>query len=440
MGACTSASAGDVHAALQVDTRSRLGSDASARVCKPRTGAKRLCAVSTTLPTAQNDGSQRSLGGFSVSTASVSPLETTQAPSTLNDLAVNGSTPAVNDLAVNASTTTSARVPNIHAFGRDTDSNGARRGSRRSVVSVLSAHSCDSEGTAASISAVGFRSEDVGGRGLEPSTLVPFHWAKGEQLGAGTQGTVYLALNQQDGGLMAVKEIDIATVHASNRRGKDAAVRLVQQLEILSSLHHPNIVRYLHTEIDDRCLYIFTEWISGGSLRRVVRKFGLLAPRVVRMYTQGILRGLEYLHANNVVHRDIKSANILVDQDGVAKLADFGCSTHASNDIQAKVVGTPYFMAPELLTERTIAPPIDIWALGCTVIEMMTGQPPWKDHGFTSARALVQHIIHTREPPTYPAAASPALRDFLDRCFERDASKRASAADLLTHAFLAPSV
>ena len=119
-----------------------------------------------------------------------------------------------------------------------------------------------------------------------------------------------------------------------------------------------------------------------------MRKFGLLAPRVVRMYTQGILRGLEYLHANNVVHRDIKvcvclrvclcwmvvphapcrlqSANILVDQDGVAKLADFGCSTHASNDIQAKVVGTPYFMAPELLTERTIAPPIDIWALGCT--------------------------------------------------------------------------
>ena len=221
MGACTSASAGDVHAALQVDTRSRLGSDASARVCKPRTGAKRLCAVSTTLPTAQNDGSQRSLGGFSVSTASVSPLETTQAPSTLNDLAVNGST------------TTSARVSNIHTFVRDTDSNGARRGSRRSVVSVLSAHSCDSEGTAASISAVGFRSEDVGGRGLEPSTLVPFHWAKGEQLGAGTQGTVYLALNQQDGGLMAVKEIDIATVHASNRRGKDAAVRLVQQLEIL---------------------------------------------------------------------------------------------------------------------------------------------------------------------------------------------------------------
>jgi serine/threonine protein kinase len=123
---------------------------------------------------------------------------------------------------------------------------------------------------------------------------------------------------------------------------------------VLRSLDHANIVAYLHTEIDaSDTLYIFTQWVPGGSIASIQRKFGKFTESVVQNYTRQILEGLAYLHANKVIHRDIKGANILVDDRGTIKLADFGACKRLSAqntvlDEHTSLRGTPYYMAPEV--------------------------------------------------------------------------------------------
>jgi len=163
-------------------------------------------------------------------------------------------------------------------------------------------------------------SEENTKRPLEGLAFGKILWKKGELIGAGSFGKVYIGLNESTGVLMAVKEVNI--------NNEKEALGLQQEIDLMKSLSHENIVRYLGSELDSESnmFYIFTEWVPGGSITSILNKFGRLTESVVKKYTRQILIGLDFLHRKGVVHRDIKGANVLVDDRGVIKLADFGAS------------------------------------------------------------------------------------------------------------------
>jgi hypothetical protein len=146
-------------------------------------------------------------------------------------------------------------------------------------------------------------------------------WKLGEQIGKGAFGTVYMGMNLSTGALIAVKEI------LFHRDNVEEIKSLRTEIELLKILSHPNIVCYYGTEVQEERLYIFTEWCPGGSITDMLKKFGALEERIVSIYTKQILDGLKYLHDKDIVHRDMKGANLLVDAMGNVKLADFGAST-----------------------------------------------------------------------------------------------------------------
>ncbi|KAJ0773357.1 putative mitogen-activated protein kinase kinase kinase STE-STE11 family [Helianthus annuus] len=212
------------------------------------------------------------------------------------------------------------------------------------------------------------------------------NWQKGDFLGSGSFGTVYEGFNEY-GFFFAVKEVSLLD---QGSQGKQSILQLEQviyellsssrvEIFLLSQFQHDNIVRYLGTDKDDGKLYIFLELVPKGSLANLYQKYRLRDSQV-STYTRQILSGLSYLHDRNVVHRDIKCANILVDVSGSVKLADFGLAKATKlNDIKS-CKGTPYWMAPEVVNNKKnkgYGPAADIWSLGCTVLEMLTGRVPY---------------------------------------------------------------
>lgn len=166
----------------------------------------------------------------------------------------------------------------------------------------------------------------------------------GKKLGAGAFGEVFQALSPA-GQLYAVKKL--------NMRNKPEEIKnLMQEIQLMSSLSHKNIVAYIGSYVDpeDSNVYIVQEWVPGGSIESLIKQFGPLAITAARSYMRQVVEGLVYLHSKNIVHRDIKADNILVDV-GTVKLADFGASTsfEGFEETQATkaIHGTPYFMAPE---------------------------------------------------------------------------------------------
>ncbi|KAL0293741.1 UNVERIFIED_CONTAM: Mitogen-activated protein kinase kinase kinase [Sesamum calycinum] len=211
-------------------------------------------------------------------------------------------------------------------------------------------------------------------------------WQKGDFLGSGSFGFVYEGFTD-DGFFFAVKEVSLLD---QGSQGQQSLYQLEQEISLLRQFHHENIVRYLGTDKDDAKLYIFLELVTKGSLANLYGKYQLRDSQV-SVYTRQILSGLNYLHCRNVVHRDIKCANILVDVSGSVKLADFGLAKATKlNDIKS-CKGTPYWMAPEVVNRRNrgYGRAADIWSLGCTVLEMLTGQIPY------SHLEGVQVIIYT---------------------------------------------
>eukprot|EP00760_Papus_ankaliazontas_P033008 PhM_4_TR6131/c3_g1_i1/m.55767 len=185
------------------------------------------------------------------------------------------------------------------------------------------------------------------------------------------------------------------------------------------------------------------EYVPGGSIESLVRRFGRLHDRIVRMYTRQILVGLEYLHRHGVLHRDIKGGNILVTDRGVVKLADFGCSKRITDsDSRQYTVGTALFMSPEVIKDSRYSEQSDIWAVGCTVLEMLTGELPWTCHGasFDNPLAAMFYIANYRGAPPIPSEASAAVQDFLRQCFFlRDSATSGhppTCTSLLQHPFL----
>ncbi|PON80142.1 Serine/threonine protein kinase [Parasponia andersonii] len=246
---------------------------------------------------------------------------------------------------------------------------------------------------------------------------LPIRWRKGELIGCGAFGRVYMGMNLDSGELIAVKQVLIAASSASKEKTQAHIRELEEEVKLLKNLSHPNIVRYLGTARENESLNILLEFVPGGSISSLLGKFGSFPESVIRMYTKQLLLGLEYLHKNGIIHRDIKGANILVDNKGCIKLADFGASK--------KVV--------ELATING-ANSADIWSVGCTVIEMATGKPPWSQQ-YQEVAALF-HIGTTKSHPPIPEHLSPEAEDFLLKCLHKEPNLRPAASELLQHPFV----
>ncbi|XP_071723998.1 mitogen-activated protein kinase kinase kinase YODA-like [Rutidosis leptorrhynchoides] len=261
-----------------------------------------------------------------------------------------------------------------------------------------------------------------------PST----RWKKGKLLGRGTFGHVYVGFNSQSGEMCAMKEV---TLFSDDAKSKESAKQLMQEINLLSRLRHPNIVQYYGSQKAGDRLYIFLEYVSGGSIYKLLQDYGSLGEAAIRSYTQQILSGLAYLHSKSTVHRDIKGANILVDPNGRVKLADFGMAKHITGQsCPLSFKGSPYWMAPEVIKNSSgcnLA--VDIWSLGCTVLEMATTKPPWSQY---EGVAAMFKIGNSKELPAIPDNLSDDGKDFVRQCLQRNPLHRPSAALLLEHPFV----
>ncbi|XP_062974708.1 mitogen-activated protein kinase kinase kinase 19 [Elgaria multicarinata webbii] len=267
----------------------------------------------------------------------------------------------------------------------------------------------------------------------------PILWTKGEILGKGAYGTVYCGLTSQ-GHLIAVKQVALNT-HDQAGNEKEYQ-KLQEEVEILKNLTHINIVGYLGTGLEDNIVSIFMEFVPGGSLSSIIRRFGPLSEIVFCKYTKQILEGVAYLHENCVVHRDIKGNNIMLMPNGVIKLIDFGCAkrlacvslTNTHSEPIKSVHGTPYWMAPEVINESGYGRKSDIWSTGCTIFEMATGKPPLASMDRIAAMFYIG--AHRGLMPSLPKHCSKKADDFVHLCLTRDQCERPSALQLLQHPFI----
>ncbi|RPA77458.1 hypothetical protein BJ508DRAFT_310152 [Ascobolus immersus RN42] len=278
---------------------------------------------------------------------------------------------------------------------------------------------------------------------LKQSAIPPrgtFEVIKGHLIGKGTYGKVYVGFQLPMGDVLAIKQVDInpnASAGESDRQ-KEMIAALNQEIEMMQDLNHPNIVEYLGCERQELCFSIYLEYISGGSVGSCLRKHGKFEEVVIRSLTRQVLSGLEYLHRQGILHRDLKADNILLDQYGTAKISDFGISkkTHDiyGNDPQNSMQGSVFWMAPEVIRPegQGYSAKIDIWSLGCVVLEMFAGRRPWSTE---EAIGAIYKLGNERLAPPIPddvvPIISPEAVGFLADCHTADPSERPTAKTLL---------
>nr|ALM02101.1 Ssk2-like MAPKKK [Ustilago esculenta] len=295
----------------------------------------------------------------------------------------------------------------------------------------------------------------------QSASKITIRWQQGQFIGGGTFGTVYLAVNLDSGGLMAVKEIrfqDISSTPSLYQQIKD-------EMEVMSMLSHPNIVEYYGIEVHRDRVYIFEEYCQGGSLAALLEHGRIEDETVIQVYTLQMLEGLIYLHSQGIIHRDIKPDNILLDHMGVLKYVDFGAAkilAKNSRTIQrsrktgglgnigmmaqgadggkqggpagamASLQGTPMYMSPEVVKGNVDVPQsaADIWSLGCVVLEFATGKRPWSN--FDNEWAIMFHIGMAEQHPALPdpSQLSPLGIEFIRQCLTINPRQRPTAIQL----------
>ncbi|CAL1715053.1 unnamed protein product [Somion occarium] len=257
----------------------------------------------------------------------------------------------------------------------------------------------------------------------------PTQFQLGNCIGRGQFGAVYRALNLNTGQMVAVKRIRLEGLK------EEEIAQLMKEVDLVKSLSHPSIVKYEGMARDDNTLNIILEYAENGSLGQTLKAFGKLNERLVAGYVVKILEGLHYLHQSDVVHCDLKAANILTTKNGNVKLSDFGVSLNlrAMEREMKDVAGTPNWMAPEVIELKGASTKSDIWSLACTVIELLTGRPPYGD--IPNSMSVMFRIVEDDMPPL-PEGCSRLLRDFLIQCFNKDPTKRPDAETLCEHEWL----
>lgn len=247
------------------------------------------------------------------------------------------------------------------------------------------------------------------------------------KIGEGSTGTVCIAVERSSGRQVAVKKMDL--------RKQQRRELLFNEVVIMRDYHHPNIVEMYDSFLVQDELWVVMEFLEGGALTDIVTHARMDEQQIATVCRQ-CLRALAYLHTQGVIHRDIKSDSILLAADGRVKLSDFGFCAQVSQELPKRksLVGTPYWMSPEVISRLPYGPEVDIWSLGIMVIEMVDGEPPF----FNEPPLQAMRRIRDMPPPKLKNThkVSPRLQGFLERMLVRDPAQRATAAELLQHPFL----
>lgn len=253
-----------------------------------------------------------------------------------------------------------------------------------------------------------------------------FRIIRGQLIGKGTYGRVYLGINADTGELLAVKQVEInpRLVGQDTDRIKEMVAAMNHEIDTMQHLEHPNIVQYLGCERGELSISIYLEYISGGSIGSCLRKHGKFEESVVRSLTRQALSGLAYLHNQGILHRDMKADNILLDLDGTCKISDFGISKKTDNiygnDSTNSMQGSVFWMAPEVIQSqgKGYSAKVDIWSLGCVVLEMFAGRRPWSKE---EAIGAIFKLGSLNQAPPIPDDVSmnisPAALAFMYDCF-----------------------
>lgn len=247
------------------------------------------------------------------------------------------------------------------------------------------------------------------------------------KIGQGASGGVYTAYEVGTNASVAIKQMNL------EKQPKKELI--INEILVMKGSKHQNIVNFIDSYVLKGDLWVVMEYMEGGSLTDVVTHC-ILTEAQIGAVCRETLRGLQFLHSKGVIHRDIKSDNILLSMNGEIKLTDFGFCAQI-NEINLKrttMVGTPYWMAPEVVSRKEYGPKVDIWSLGIMIIEMIEGEPPYLNE--TPLRAL--YLIATNGTPKLkePEVLSPELKSFLAWCLNVNPDTRASATELLRDVFI----